>query len=192
MTFSCDALAKEVRGNGRYQIHLFQPVSNTNNDLNLFRIASNFLKDVPLLGSTPGQMGHTGDMLEAHVWVDTIPFTWNPASQPSHFPTDIGTRQTIDLPGTCNHVDTAAQGYAPIAPASKPGLLLTITSLNEVKTQFGGFFDETKGQDFWEDNIGITPQIDALTPQETFAFDLNFISKAPASDGIEPCWAYEP
>ena len=43
---------------------------------------------------------------------------------------------------------------------------------------FGGIYDTAKSQDFWEDNVGITPLIQRTSTQTAFDFDVMFESKA--------------
>lgn len=146
MDLSYDAQAQDVLGDGLYTISLPAPLDETTGDLNLYKIAGNYLDDVPLLS---GALGDTGDMKEALVrkQPDQAWFTWLPPEQPLHFPTDSTSYLMIEVVGQFNNVDTQAQGYAPIAPAFKPGLKVILTSPRQ-ELMFGGIYDLSKSQLF--------------------------------------------
>lgn len=139
-----------VKGETEYHIKLQEPV----NDLNICKIASNYLANVPLLSQ---KIGNTGDMLYAVIRGEQFNFIWYPHLQPQHFPQDISKKLEIQVIGNYNDVDTNAQGYAPIQPVLKPSIDIMITS--DRPLSFGGFYDETRSKQFWSDNIGITPII---------------------------------
>ena len=98
---------KKITGNGNYSIDLEGLLSGSTGDLNLFKIASNYLDNVPLLS---GGTEDTGDMKHAIVIGDGINFTWNPSLQPGHFPYDITDNLSINVIEQYNEVDTVAQG----------------------------------------------------------------------------------
>jgi hypothetical protein len=94
-------------------------------DLNLLKIASNYLKDVPL---RTGGSGDIGDLQEAVVVGDGLNTKWSPLAQPAYSPQDRMHRMSITVSGRLNAVDAIAQGHAPIAPAYKPSLQATLTA----------------------------------------------------------------
>lgn len=146
MDFSYDPRAQKVRGDGLYAISLPALVDETMGDLNLYKIASNYLDDVPLLS---GDLGVSGDMKETLVrkQPDQAWFTWLPPKEPLHFPTDSTSHLMIEVVGQFNNVDTQAQGYAPIAPAFKPGLKVILTSPRQ-ELRFERIYDLSKSQLF--------------------------------------------
>ena len=171
-----DPTERVITGTGTYTIALPSPLDATTGDLNLYRIASNYLHNVPLLH---GDMGDTGDMAVARVGGQGMGLTWLPPQSPAHFPTDRSPWLSIDVVGAYNVVDTAAQGYARIEPAIKPSLQVTLTAHHpEVEMMFGALYDTSVGQDFWEDNIGITPLIPHASDATLLAFDVGFESRA--------------
>lgn len=179
MTFTYDAVAKAIAGEGVLSVALDGPVGAGTGDLNLYKIASNYLDNVPLLS---GGIGDTGDMDYAAVDGIVFAFDWYPPVQPAHFPADLTDSLAIDVKGQYNEVDTAAQGHAPIAAAYKPSLKVILDTDVAVIT-FGGFYDTSVAQDFWEDNIGITPLVRVGTGGLNFEFDVHFESMALAGDG---------
>lgn len=179
MVFTYDAVAKKVAGDGVLSIALDGPIGAGTGDLNLYRIASNYLDDVPLLS---GGMGDTGDMDYAAVVANGFNFDWYPPIQPAHFPSDMTDTLSIDVKGQYNEVDSATQGHAPIAAAYKPSLKVVLSTDQSILT-FGGFYDTSVAQDFWEDNVGITPLLRVGTGGTNFDFDVDFESIALAGDG---------
>ena len=86
--------------------------------------------------------------------------------------------------GQYNNINTVAQGYEAIAAAYKPTLTVQLTSQNSDSPMiFGGVFDVTKNQDFWEDNVGITSLILKQSTKTNFTFFVNFESEAILGDG---------
>lgn len=174
--FEYDPTGQVITGTGQYTITLTGPLTNTTGDLNLYRIASNYLDNVPLLS---GGIGDTGDMTQADVVGDGLSFTWVPPDQPSHFPTDKTDFLSINVVGRFNNVDTQAMGYSPIAPAFKPSLKVILTSQHaNVGMMFGGIYNLAESQCFWCDNVGITPMISKTSPKTEFYFDVVFESVA--------------
>lgn len=173
-SFSYDQVNKEITGTGNYTISLPGQLSSDTGDLNLFKIASNYLQNVPLLS---GGVGDTGDMKEADVVGDNFSFVWNPANQPTYFPSKETDTLSINVTEQFNDVDTAAMGYEKISPAFKPSLKVILTSRqSNTGIRFGAIYDLDKNQDFWEDNIGITPLIATTSTQTYFDFDMVFES----------------
>ncbi len=181
LSFAYDPTHRIITGTGTTTIALAAPLDDTTGDLNLYRLASNYLHDVPLLS---GATGDTGDMSVAEVAGDGFAFTWLPPDQPSHFPTDTTSWLSVDVRGQHNVVDTEAQGYEPIEPAFKPSLKVVLTAQQpEVEMRFGAAYDTTRGQAFWADNVGVTPLIHRDdSPVTVMDFDVLFESQA-----IERC-----
>jgi hypothetical protein len=95
----------------------------------------------------------------------SIWFIWIPPSQPSHFPTDKTDFLSIDVVGQYNNVDTGKQGHEPIDPAFKPDLKVILTSREaNAGMMFGGMYNLAESQNFWADNVGITPLISKISP----------------------------
>ena len=173
-----------ITGTGQYTITLAGPLSSATGELNLYKTASNYLHNVPLLS---GGIGDTGDMKQANAGGNGFSFTWVPPDQPAHFPTDKTDSLSIELIGQFNSVDTQALGYAPIAPAFKPGLKVVLTSL-QVNTgiMFGAFYNLAENKCYFCDNVGITPLISQTSTNTEFRF--NVLVESPA---LETC-AYLP
>jgi hypothetical protein len=173
-SFSYDQVNKEITGTGDYKISLSGPLSNDIGDLNLFKIASNYLKNVPLLS---GGMGDTGDMKEAKVVGDDFSFVWIPDKKASYFPTDKTDTLSINVKEQFNNVDTAAMNFEEIPPAFKPSLKVILKSHHaNTGMVFGGIYNVAKSQDFWEDNVAITPLITTKSTRTSFDFDVVFES----------------
>ncbi|MFH1439155.1 MAG: hypothetical protein ABIG89_01200 [Candidatus Woesearchaeota archaeon] len=160
-TISC------VKGEGKYHIKL----SSNPVNLNLCRIASNFLSDVPLLS---GDKGNTGDMLYAIIMGDNYSLRWYPHLQSEHFPQDTSQKIDIIVVGNYNNIDTYAQGYEPIEPALKPSISLTFKSEDNLSFLFGGMYNKSEKEQFWSDNVGIVVYL-KKSPVE-FTLNLSFLS----------------
>ena len=177
--FSFNQTNKEILGNGTYAISLAGVMSDSTGDLNLCKIASNYLTNVSLIG---GGFGDTGDMRQASVMSSTV-YTWRPKEQPAFFPTETSKYLGVDVSGNYNDVDTAKQGYAPIKAAYKPNLRIVLKSQSpNTEIAFGGYYDTTKSTQFWSDNIGITPLILKYSTTRNFNFNIEFESKALPGD----------
>lgn len=186
MTITDDRAAKIIEGTGNYTVSLTRMLNPETGDLNLGRIASNYLTEVPLLG---GGTGDTGDMTQVDATGGHAPsydfqFTWSPPAQPAHYPSDTTDRLSIHVSGAHNLVDTAAMGYASIADAYKPSLHVTLASGEPgADLTFGAAYTLDHARDFWEDNVGVTPLIRVGNPHIVFQFDLSFSSAALPEDG---------
>jgi len=164
----------EVVAEGTLVVDLDGPLDDSTGDLSVALVASSFLSEVQLLD---GSIGDTGDMSHVAVTGDDFAFDWVPDEAPAHFPTDTTTALTLDVVGTTNSVDTEAQGYAPINEAPKPTVTLTLATIPpEPILTFGGMYDITKAQDFWEDNVGVTPLVRAPHPGGELVFDVELSS----------------
>jgi hypothetical protein len=186
MLFSDDRELKEIIGTGAYTVTLDGMLTAETGDLNLYKIASNYLDNVPLLGDG---VGDTGDMASADVMGGSaepydFQFTWIPPDQPAHYPGDTTDRLFIEVAGQYNHVDTAAQGYEPIQPAYKPSLTVALSSWEAgAGVTFGAQYDVSHSQEFWMDNVGITPLIRVGNTRTEFEFDVEFESAVLPGDG---------
>lgn len=179
LDFNYDPTERSITGTGLYTIALPGPLSETTGDLNLYKIASNYLDDVPLL---TGRIGDTGDMGWAYVMGDRFDFTWIPPNQPSYFPMGETDSLSIDVSGKYNDVDTGKMGYDRIEPAFKSSLKVVLTSQQPgTGMVFGGFYDLAGSRTYWEDNVGITPLIRKTSTRTQFSFHVAFESKEKES-----------
>lgn len=173
ISFSYDNSAMEVIGGGTCVIRLSKPPSALGlGDLNIYKIASNYLHNVPLLG---GGVGDTGDMSKVGVVGDSFSYDWDLIANPSYFPVETTNNLSVDVVGQYNNVDTAAQGYPPIAAAQKPSV--SITYISNAPMAFGAIYDTAKETDFWEDNVGITPIILRTSSVKKYMFGVRFQSQ---------------
>ncbi len=184
ISFNYDPASKEINGAGVYSINLLAGISSTTGDLSIYKLASNYLNNVPLLS---GGTGDTGDMRNATVSGSNgySGFTWNPVTQPTSFPAIYTQNLSIDVSGNYYNVDAVSQGYSPIAAAYKPNMKVVLNSRESgIRMMFGAIYNTALSQDFWEDNIGITPLIQQPTTKTNYIFDVTFYSKAPPGDGV--------
>ena len=179
MVYTYDSSAKKVMGTGTCVANLSKSPSALGlGDLNLYKLASNFLHDVPLLG---GGVGDTGDMSEVNVVSGSTSYKWDLLANPGYFPTNTADSLLINVIGQYNNVDTAAQGYAPIVAAYKPNVSIKYTSkVSGVPMIFGAIYDIANGTKFWLDNVGITPLILRTSTAKKYSFDVVFESTAYA------------
>jgi hypothetical protein len=183
LTFTYEPDTKKAHGSGEYAVNLSGNLSSDTGDLNLYKLASSYLRNVPLLNGTTND---TGDIFHAVVSGSGFPtFTWIPWQMPGHFPNDTTDSLTVDVVGDYNSVDTASQGFCPIQAAWKPSFQVALTSHQAgIPMVFGGIYDETKAQLFYEDNVGITPLVLRSSPDLNFAFAVGLESSALAGDGL--------
>ena len=186
LSFTYDFSVKKVIGIGYYNINIDTLLNQATGDLNLFKIASNYLDDVPLLD--PPYFGDTGDMEKVIVSgnSDYPEFIWLPSEMPAHFPFHFTDTLTIDLIGQYNNVNTKAQGYEPIEPAYKPGLKVTLAAIEQSDQMiFGGIYNTDESKKFWLDNVGITPLIHKNSTDTSFQFDIIIESESIEEDSVE-------
>ena len=188
-TIMYDPVAQMVIGNGTMNVSLADTVANLGSDLNLYRIASNYLIDVPL---QTGGIGDTGDMSRVDVSYgpggDPRDFSWTPRD-PDTFPTDRSSFLSVDVVGDTNVVDTLAQGKGfQIAIARKPSLLLSLSSTDsEALLSFGAVYDETESDNFAADNVGVVGLVlRGATSRTNMGFDVAFSSVPPPEGPIIP------
>ena len=187
MEFQYDNQQKEITGNGSYEITLDGQLSGSTGDLSLYKIASNYLNDVPLLCT--GGNGDTGDM--EFVAVDGVPpifpFDWFPTDG-NTFPYDFTDFLSIDVKGNYNNVNTMSQGYGfYIEPAYKPSLKVVMTSnIPNIEMIYGSFYNSAQSTEFDKDNVGITPLIVNSSSLTNFSFNLEFESVVPVPQVDSP------
>jgi len=142
-----DKSNKKIEIEGQYKILLNEPTHN----LNLLRVSSNYLYEVPLLSN---RIGNTGDISKIIYTIDEKKKIWNPLLNPSHFPQDTAQKIKLELKENYNNIDTKAQGYESIKAVNKPNILIDLQS-EDIDFLFGGMYDLNKSKKFWEDNIGV-------------------------------------
>ena len=172
LLMSYNSARQAVAATGSLDIQLPARLSSIGKDLNLERLSTNTLVNVPLQS---GGVGDTGDMKEAvisyGVDLGSRQFVWRPPLQPAHFPTDASSQLRITAVGQINDVDTLALGQpSQIAVATKPTLLLSFDSANDPLSA-GLYFDTQQAQNFAADNIGINQ---LLLKQNNLSTDLHF------------------
>ncbi len=172
---------KTAHAHGTYRIVLAALLNLAGGDLNLYRIASNFLDDVPLIEGTNGD---TGDMAFAEYNSITGTAQWIPPEQPGHFPGPDTNYVSINAVGNFNKVDTLAQGLRAIQAAYKPSLQVDLTALtNGCEMRPGFIYTTSESTNSKADNVGITPVVLASSPTTNFAYDVSFQSTALPLDG---------
>ena len=176
LLFTYDPTQKVVEASGQYSISLPGQISGAGGDLNLYRLASNFLDDVPHLN---GDLGDTGDMSQADYTTDHGVFTWVPTDG-NTFPGQMTDLLSIKVVGDFYDLDAPAQGIGscPIQAAYKPTLRIDLTANVSGYHMIPGFiYDEAKSKLFFEDNVGITPVILASSSTETeFMYSVDIIT----------------
>lgn len=182
MTFAYDPATRAMTTTGgAYSVSLNGLLSVPAQDLNVARIGSNYLHNVPLL-NPPNSTGDTGDMQEVVV-SNGLDQTWIPPANPGFYPQDLTDHMTIDVKGQYNVVDTARQGLPAITAAYKPGLTLMLTSeTTGLPMIFGAAFDTAKSTDFSADNVGVTPILLKSWTGNEMTFDVVVTSTALSGD----------
>jgi hypothetical protein len=88
----------------------------------------------------------------------------------------------ITVSGQQNIVDTKAQGFAPIEPAYKPTVIVSIASPDSAPMILGSSYDTAKETDFAADNVGVTPIVLSSSTFQSGNFTLRLSSFALAGD----------
>lgn len=179
-----DSIERKVSGAGTYHITLDGALAEVG-DLKLYKIASNYLIDVPLLS---GGRGNTGDMSEVIINRDnSYDEHWIP-TRGDHCPQNVAHKLSLHVLGQYNNVDTAAQGHPPIEPAYKPGLKVVLddTRPADAGMIFCGFYNSGLSHAFWTDNVATHAIIRADTAQTEFDYDVTFESRAAADECSRP------
>jgi hypothetical protein len=182
MTFAYDPAARAMATiGGTYRVSLDGLLSVPMQDLNVARIASSYMHDVPLL-NPPNTTGDTGDIQEVVV-SNGLNKTWAPPANPGFYPQDITDHMTVDVKGQYNVVDTAKQGLAAIAAAYKPSLGLALANqATGLPMIFGAAYDTAKSADFSADNVGVTPIVLKSWTGHAVTFDVAVTSSALPGD----------
>jgi hypothetical protein len=176
LDFVYDSFASRVGGTGTFHVILDDELTGGIGDLNLYKIASNHLEDVPLLG---GGVGDTGDMVSTTVTInDSTSFAWTPPSD--HCPMNSAKKLSVNVSGAYNNVDTAAQGLAAIEPAYKPSLSVVLSSTQQIDAAmiFCGFYAEAQSKNFAADNVAIHAIVRQGTIPTEFHYRVDFASLA--------------
>jgi hypothetical protein len=180
------AVSKITSEGGHIKVQLDDALSAAGGDLNLYRVNSNYLDDVPLQ-EPPGGFGDTGDMQYVDVSFspegDQRDFRWTADVQPAHFPTHLASEYLRSrVVGDRNAVSTANLGFE-IAVADKPTIQLTLRSRDAVAMTWGGTFDTTEAKNFAADNVGVVALVLRDSTQLTsFSFDWELESLPPPVD----------
>jgi len=150
-TFSYEPSAQSVSGAGETLVSLYEPLAVGGTDLTVADIASNRLRNVPLVG---GGTGDTGDMSLMHVTSPTWNYTWDPLVQGSSFPQDLAADLTLTMVGEYNRVDGPALGEEWIEPAYKPTITIGVEAVTPgLQMITGGYFDESQDTNPYADNV---------------------------------------
>jgi len=194
-----DQPGKRVSASGSYQVNLAGSLAAAGADLNLGRMASNHLIDVPL---QCGGLGDTGDTSQVRIErVGLSMAVWDWTAYPSTCPSEQSTNMTIDAVGNCNDVDTKAMELTDptIDSVYKPGYRLNFESLSGTPMMiFCGTYtkgvtdDRCPGIDVsrcpFDDNLGMEHIVKQGTENGTsLSFKLNSVSYAMPGDGAASC-----
>jgi hypothetical protein len=180
-----DATETIASSDGALGIWLEDPLDIVDRDLNLFRLSSNYLYNVPLQS---GGVGDTGDIKEVIYQYAPEPdprdFVWVPPLLPAHFPFDLTDFLSVNAVGTVNDVDTLALGEGfQINVAPKPSLEVTLAALEPGYEMIAGMiWNESEGMNFAADNVGVTPLIPKGTTDETLLLFAVDIRSSPPTD----------
>jgi hypothetical protein len=194
-----DQAGKAIGGTGSYQVNLAGSLASAGADLNLGRMASNYLTSVPLQCGGTGNSGDTSQVQIERVGLSTAVWDW--ATYPSTCPSDASTNMTIDAVGNCNDVDTKAMGLTDptIVSVYKPGYSLNFESLSGTPLMiFCGTYtkgvtdNRCPGIDVsrcpFDDNLGMEHIVKQGTETGTsLSFKLTSRSYAMPGDGAAKC-----
>lgn len=191
---------QRVYASGTYQIHLLQPLTEAQKgDLNILKIASNYLRAVP---QQTGTCGDTGDVGTVAFTFDDQKSAWDiadPTASTFFQPALRGADYLrMELSGNYYDVDSRAQGFDPssIVCAYKPSLTLTLlpkasyplTIFAHCEDGIDARESDKLGRDvrfsegYWYDNVGITPLILCTEcSEQTFLFEIEW-----SATSIEP------
>ncbi|MFO0805296.1 MAG: VCBS repeat-containing protein [Gemmataceae bacterium] len=178
ITVSFNPVTQTITGTGTLGITLTGTLTAAAADLNLGRIKSNFLNNVPLL---PNGTGDTGDMKQIDVAYSTTPgapnFTWIPIDG-NTFPNTVSPTLTLNTVGDVNRVDTASMGLAAIKVARKPTLSVSYEAVAATHGLSAGLvYDTLAAQDPFADNVGAVPLLLRTTTTDTaLAYTLSLTS----------------
>lgn len=171
---------KIIFGNGTYSVRLELSPYEKGADINVYRIASNYLDDVNLLDGT---IGDTGDMEEVSVDLGYTSFTWIPEELPSHFPWDFTDDLDVFVKGRYNMVDAIAMGADGFVKAAyKPSLKVRLVDQSGKQQMIFGAMWDPEANSFEFDNVGITPLFPHTVTTRDYDFDLSIIAEALEDD----------
>jgi hypothetical protein len=178
ITVAFNPVTQTITGDGTLAITLDDTLTAAAADLNLGRIKSNYLDDVPLL---PTGTGDTGDMKQIDVTYSAVPgppnFTWIPTDGDT-FPSTVSPTLTLNTVGDVNVVDTASQGFAAIKVARKPTISVTYEAVDPTHgISVGLVYDTAAAQDAFADNVGAVPLLLRTTTNDLdLEYELSFTS----------------
>jgi hypothetical protein len=194
-----DQAGKKISAAGSYQVNLAGSLAAAGHDLNLGRMASNYLTSVPLQCGGTGNTGDTSQVQIERVGLSTAVWDW--VNYPSTCPSDTSTNMTIDAVGNCNDVDTKVMQLTDptIHSVYKPGYKLNFESLSGTPMMIfcgayshGSADDRCPGMDIsrcpFDDNLGMEHIVRQGTETGTsLSFKLTSLSYAMAGDGAAKC-----
>jgi hypothetical protein len=185
-TWSCDIVysylpqQKIISGNGTYSVRLEMSPYEKGENVNVYRIASNYLDDVNLLDGT---IGDTGDMEEVSVDLGYTSFIWDIEGLPSHFPWDFTDDLDVFVKGRYNIVDAIEMGADGFVKAAyKPSLQVRLIDQSGKKQMTFGAMWDSEANSFEFDNVGITPLFPYTITTRDYDFDLSIMAEALADD----------
>jgi hypothetical protein len=199
MLLAFDQAGKSISGSGTYQVNLAGSLAAAGADLNLGRMASNYLTGVPLQCGGTGNTGDTSQVQIERVGLSTAVWDW--VTYPSTCPSESSTNMTIDAVGNCNDVDTKAMGLTDptIVSVYKPGYSLNFESLSGTPLMiFCGSYtkgvtdNRCPGIDVsrcpFDDNLGMEHIVKQGTETGTsLSFKMTSRSYAMPGDGAAKC-----
>lgn len=176
---------KKINATGSYNVNTPGTLEGIG-DINFYKLASNFLRDVPVLDGTTT---NTGDMAYFEFNGDVLPggFSktnkWDFAKAGSSYPQDYNTKLLVNLIGDENVVDTVRQGYEAINPACKPNLKVLLEAANpDSRVMMGIGYSVPESKDFAADNVGLTGYVTQKILTTNFSFNVDIESSAIPKD----------
>jgi hypothetical protein len=162
-----------VFGKGRHLVELNGPLNESNRDMFIFRLATNYMIDVP---QNSGENGNTGDMEKVVYNRGSQDFAWIPNMNPftpGHFPNDVSNFLSIEVVGDYNDV----LFNPPLEPAFKPTLkVATSIDVPYIPMIFGGWYYQNQSQSPYADNVNTFPVVKKSSNEDYFLFDFDFES----------------
>jgi len=160
---------------GSLSISIPDVLAAATGDLNIYRIHSNLLQNVPRRFNPDGD---TGDMNRVEVAYAPTPdprnFTWSPQLIPAHFPSEASNYLGVTVVGELNDVDSQKLGLpGTILPAFKPTLSVVLSSALPIPITFGGAWITAEAQNPFADNVSVDPLVRrGDTDLVNFSFDV--------------------
>jgi len=168
-----------VKSSGTHEVRLNNWAGTQSGDLNINRIASNKLVNVPLTNGGSGNTGDTHSVKIARAPADGLPEeTWYPENGNKYFP-EKTTAVSVDMIGMTNSVDTRRMGQQPINVVRKPGyqLLVENRDASSILTLYTGY-NESDARDPYADNIGVSALVTSANAGQQNTFRFNVASNA--------------